>query len=136
YRAGGAASAARVRVSRAEHAGEAYVVVLIEDVAERFALSAAMQAVTRALVVIGDDDRVRYFNPAAQDMVPGLEVGVHAATPLAQPDGGGWWRLGDRDRRERQVQLGGRSFEARCVAAHAPGRQERLTVVELSKGGG
>ncbi len=131
YRADGTASAARVCVSRVDHAGTRYALVAFEDIAERFTLQAAMGAVTSAVVVIGDDDRVRYFNPAAHAVLPGLEIGLHAATSLAQPDGAGWWRLGERGRRDRQVHLDGRSFQARCVAANAPGRQDRLTVVEL-----
>lgn len=133
YRAGGVSSAARIHVSRVEHAGTGYVLLVIEDIAERFTLQAAMGAVTSAVVVIGADDRVRYFNPAAAKAMPGLELGVHAATPLGQADAGGWWRLGERAHRERQVVLSGQPFDARCVAANAPGRQDHVTVVELTR---
>ena len=133
YRAGGFSSAARIHVSRVEHAGARYAFVVVEDIAERFTLQAAMGAVASAVVVLGDDDRVRYFNPAAAASLPGLKVGVHAATPLGQADAEGWWRLGERGHRQRQVLLAGKPFDARCVAANAPGKQDRLTVVELTR---
>lgn len=133
YRVDETASAARVHVSAVEHAGSNFALIVIEDIAERFTLQAAMGAVASAVVVIGEDDRVRYFNPAAAGALPGIALGMHAATPLGQPDAGGWWRLGDRGKRERQVRLAGRAFDARCVAANAPGKQDRVTVVELTR---
>ena len=63
----------------------------------------------------------------------GIALGVHAATPLGQAGADGWWRLGERGHRQRQVSLAGKAFDARCVAANAPGKQDRLTVIELTR---
>jgi PAS domain-containing protein len=131
YRVGGETRLARVRVAPVDHAGASFACVTIEDVAEELFRKAALEAVPDALLLVGADAKIHYFNAAAERLFPGLRLGADAAETLAQEEARDWWILGPRSQRERPVSIRGKSHAARCSALAVPGLQERPTVIRL-----
>ena len=135
YRVGDGVRLARVRVEPVEHGGVSYACITLDDAADGLYQKAMMDAVPDALLVVGADGRVQYFNASAAALFPGLDIGTEAAAMLAQHDAPDWWVLGPRSQRERPVSIGGKAHLARCSALVVPGLQERPTVVRLRASG-
>lgn len=122
----------RVQVSLIDHAGMKYAYVSIQDITDSHYLRLALDTLEDPVVVVNPQGRLQCFNDAARGVLGGLEAGAAAAESLhASNLPFAWWDASTRSRQTRDVQLNGRTFDAKCAAARVVGEREPLTVISL-----
>jgi len=137
YRVDGELRIAKVRVQPLHYAGHRFAYVNLQEISDLQYLQAALNAVDDALLVLGPERRVLYFNSAAQQLWGELQPGMDASVPLRKanlPEG--WWELGMRTRQERRLTISGQRLAAHCIAAPILGERETLTVITTRRLGG
>jgi PAS domain-containing protein len=132
YRVATETRMARIRVYPIHHSGVRYAYVSVEDMSDLYYLQAAFNAVDEALIVVGANQRILYFNQTAQILFGALHFGIEAGSALklsGLPDA--WWVLGLRTSLERQIELDSKRYRIHCVVVDIPGEHDKLTIVSL-----
>ena len=120
---------ARLRVDAVSHRGTRYANVVLHDLIDLFYLKAALDGTEEPLMLIGKDERLRYFNRAASRLLGELYFGQEAADVLGPV-------LGDRTSRgagprKSRVELRGRPYSALAVEVRTPDQGEVVTILRL-----
>jgi PAS domain-containing protein len=118
---------ARLRVDAVSHRGARYANLVLHELIDLFYLKAALDGTGEPLLLIGPDERLRYFNLAASRLFGDLHFGQEAGPLLGEGD----WRADARPPAARRVQLGGRSYSAVAVEVRTPETVEPLTILRL-----
>jgi hypothetical protein len=129
YAVGPEPRVARLRVDAVSHRGTRYANVVLHDVIDLFYLKAALDGTEEPLVLIGKDERLRYFNRAASRMLGDLYFGQEAVGVLGPVLGGAW--RGAKPGAMRHVEIGGRPYSAVAVEVRTPETAEPVTILRL-----
>jgi hypothetical protein len=120
---------ARLRVDAVSHRGTRYANVVLHDLIDLFYLKAALDGTEEPLMLIGKDERLRYFNRAASRLLGELYFGQEAVGVLGPVLGGAW--RGARPRGTSRVEIRGRPYSAIAVEVRTPEQGEVVTILRL-----
>ncbi len=123
---------ARARVLHVNHKDRRLALLMLEDGTEIFCLTAALDTSEYACVVVDSKGRVLLFNKLVIGLLGSAQIGMEAATLLAQPDSGlRWWEPGITGRRKMHMQIGSRVYQLTASAVRLPGEEASIFAVSF-----